>query len=136
MVIDTSALIAILCNEPERRQFNELIEAARERALSAASFVEISLVAESRWGPASLGDVDLLLARASIEIVEVDTAQAMLCRRAFTRYGKGRHPAGLNFGDCFSYALARHRDEPLLFKGKDFAQTDISSAVRALKPDT
>ncbi len=131
MVIDTSALVAILGDEPERRAFNELIEAAHERALSAASFVETSLVVESRWGVAAVGDLDLFIARAKIEIVDVDMAQTMLCRRAFTRYGKGRHPAALNFGDCFAYALARSRDEPLLFKGQDFSKTDISSASAA-----
>lgn len=129
MVLDTSALLAILQDEPERRAFNEAIEQADSRSLSTASFVEVSLVIEARHGADGLADLDLFLAKAEIELVPVDVEQAHAGRRAFSRYGRGRHPAGLNFGDCFSYALAEVLGEPLLFKGDDFAQTDVEPAV-------
>ena len=129
MVIDTSALLAILLDEPERRTFNESIEAAASRVMSAATFVEISIVIESRFGAEGLRDLDLFLERAGIELVAVDTEHAYVARRAFSRFGKGRHPAGLYYGDCFSYALAMVLREPLLYKGQDFGQTDITSFV-------
>jgi ribonuclease VapC len=125
MVLDTSAILAILQNEPERRKFNEAIETAETRSLSTASFVECSMILESRYGADGVRDLDLFIAKAQVSLVSVDEEQADLARRAFRKYGKGRHPAGLNFGDCFSYALARSLDEPLLFKGNDFSQTDI-----------
>lgn len=128
MVIDTSALVAILLDEPERRRFNELIESAPQRRISAATLVEISIVIESRYGAEGIRDLDLLLSTAMIDTVPVDTSQASAARQAFRCFGKGRHPAALNFGDCFSYALARVLDEPLLFKGEDFLRTDILSA--------
>ena len=128
MVIDPSALVAILQDEPERRAFNELIEAATHRCLSTASFVELSIVIESRRGAEGIRDLDLFLATAGIELVAFDTAQARLAREGFRRFGKGRHPAGLNLGDCFSYALARSLNEPLLFKGDDFPLTDVTAA--------
>ena len=125
MVIDTSALAAILFDEPERRSFNEKIEADPVRLLSAASFVEAALVIEARLGETGGRELDLFLHRAGIEVVAVDADQAESARRAFRRYGKGRHPAGLNFGDCFAYALAMARGEQLLFKGSDFTLTDV-----------
>lgn len=125
MVIDTSALLAILLDEPERRAFNEAIEAADARVLSVATLVEVSIVIESRFGTDGLRDLDLFVDRAGIELASVDLAQASVARRAFSRFGKGRHPAGLNYGDCFSYALATVRGEPLLYKGADFGQTDV-----------
>jgi ribonuclease VapC len=125
MVLDTSALLAILQNEPERRKFNEAIETAETRSLSTASFVECSMILESNYGADGVRDLDLFIAKAQVSLVAVDEEQADLARRAFRKYGKGRHPAGLNFGDCFSYALARALDEPLLFKRNDFSQTDI-----------
>ena len=125
MVIDTSVLIAILQDEPERKQFNEAIDATETRALSVASFVEASMVLEARYGPDGVRDLDLFIAKAGIELVAVDADQAHVARTAFRLYGKGRHPAGLNFGDCFAYALARTLDEPLLFKGTDFSLTDV-----------
>ena len=126
MVIDTSAILAILQNEPERRKFNEAIETAETRSLSTASFVESSMILESRFGTDAVRDLDLLLAKAQITLVPVDADQADFARRAFRAYGKGRHPAGLNFGDCFSYALAQALDEPLLFKGNHVSKTDIN----------
>jgi ribonuclease VapC len=125
MVLDTSAVLAILQNEPERRQFNEAIEAADTRSLSTASFVECSMIVESRYGADGVRALDLFIAKAQVSLVPVDEEQADLARRAFRKYGKGRHSAGLNFGDCFSYALSKALEEPLLFKGNDFPQTDV-----------
>lgn len=127
MVLDTSAILAILQDEPERRKFNEAIEAAETRSLSTASFVECSMILESRYGADGVRDLDLFIAKAQVSLVPVDEEQADLARRAFRKYGKGRHPASLNFGDCFSYALAQALDEPLLFKGNDFSQTDVET---------
>ena len=129
MVIDTSALLAILQDEPERRAFNEAIEAADSRRLSTATWVETSIIVESRYGAEGLRDLDLLISKASIDLVPVDVEQAHIARLAFSRFGKGRHPAGLNYGDCFSYALATALGEPLLYKGGDFALTDIAAAT-------
>ncbi len=126
MVIDTSALIAILQDEPERRVLNEAIEAAESCAMSTGSFLETSMVIESRYGPDGTRDLDLFISKARITLASVDADQAYVARDAFRRYGKGRHPAGLNFGDCFAYALAKMLDEPLLFKGNDFVLTDIA----------
>jgi ribonuclease VapC len=128
MVIDTSALVAILLDEPERRGFNEKIETDPMRLMSAVSFVEAALVIEARLGEAGGRELDLLLHRAAVEVVPVDIDQAEIARRAFRRYGRGRHPAGLNFGDCFAYALVKSTGEPLLFKGNDFGRTDIVAA--------
>jgi len=126
MVIDTSALLAILLNEPERRQFDGAIEADPKRLISAAAVLETSIVLESRSGEAAGRELDLFLHRAKFDVAAVDSDQIEIARAAFRRYGKGRHPAGLNFGDCFSYALAKASGEPLLFKGNDFAQTDVA----------
>jgi ribonuclease VapC len=128
MVIDTSAIIAILLDEPERRRFNEKIEADPARLVSAASYVESALVIESRLGEAGGREFDLFLHRAVIEVVPVDGDQAEIARRAFRKYGRGRHRANLNFGDCFAYALGKATGEPLLFKGDDFGWTDILTA--------
>lgn len=129
MVIDTSALLAILQDEAERRPFNLAIEAADTRLLSVATFLEASMVLEARLGAEGVRDLDLFIDRADIELVPVDAEQAREARRAYRQYGKGRHAAGLNFGDCFAYSLARVLGEPLLFKGGDFALTDLKSAV-------
>ncbi len=129
MVIDTSALLAILQNEPERREFNEAIEEAASLMLSVANFVESSMVIETRYGIEGLRDLDLLIDRAGVRLVGVDVEQGREARRAIGRFGKGRHPAGLNYGDCFAYALARVLGEPLLFKGNDFSQTDLTPVL-------
>jgi ribonuclease VapC len=131
MVIGTSALVAILTDEPERRDFIEKIEAADSRLLSTATFVEISILLEARYGPHGTRDLDLFLAKAAIELVPVDDEHAREARRAWARFGKGRHPASLNFGDCFAYALAIVTGEPLLFKGDDFGKTDVVRAADA-----
>lgn len=129
MVIDTSALIAILLDEPDAGKIRTAIEAGFPRLLSAASLVEASLVIESRKGEAGGRELDLLLYRGAIEIVPVDRDQAELARVAWRRYGRGRHAARLNYGDCFAYALAKSRRAPLLFAGTDFAATDIEPAI-------
>lgn len=128
MVIDTSALVAILLDEPERRAFNEKIEADPRPFVSAVTFVETALVIEARAGEAGGRELDLFLHRANVETVPVDADQAEIARQAFRRYGLGRHPASLDFGDCFAYALVKTTGEPLLFKGDDFARTDIVAA--------
>ena len=125
MVIDTSAILAVLQREPEHRSFIEAIEAADFSRVSVASLVESSIVIESRYGAEGLRDLDRFISRAGIEIVAVDKEQGQLARSAFGRFGKGRHRAGLNFGDCFSYAAAVSLGEPLLCKGDDFIHTDV-----------
>ena len=129
MIIDTSAIVAILNDEPERRAFNEAIERSDIFLLSAASFLEASIVIENNRGYEGLRDFDLWMATAGIELAPVDADQAQIARQAFRQYGKGRHPAALNFGDCFSYALAKATGFPLLFKGEDFTKTDIQAAL-------
>jgi ribonuclease VapC len=129
MVLDTSALSAILLDEPARRLFDDCIEASEKRLLSAASLLEASIVLESRSGELAGRELDLFLHRAKVEVAPVDEQQVEIARAAFRRYGKGNGPAGLNFGDCFSYALARTRGEPLLYKGSDFTRTDIPRAI-------
>ena len=125
MVIDTSAVLAIMQREPERRIFLEAIEAADSTRMSVASFVESSIVIESRYGAEGLRDLDRFISRASIELIPVDREQGQLARSAFCRFGKGRHRAGLNYGDCFSYAAAINLGEPLMCKGDDFIHTDV-----------
>ncbi len=125
MVIDTSALAAIFFAEPERQQFLVAIIAAESQLVSAATVLETGIVLEARQGEAAGREFDLFVVRANLQIVPVDAEQADLARSAWRKYGKGRHPAGLNFGDCFSYALAKSTGEPLLTKGTDFSLTDI-----------
>jgi len=125
MVLDTSAIVAILLDEPERRSLTEAIDGADRLALSAANFVEASMILESRYGAEGIRALDRLISVAKVEIVPVDSQQALVAREAFRIFGKGRHAAGLNFGDCFAYALAKTLAEPLLFKGGDFSQTDL-----------
>ena len=129
MVVETSAMLAILQDEPERRAFNEALEAADSRVMSVASFVEVSIVVYARHGAEGIHDLDRFLQRAQVELVVVDQEQGRVARDAFRRFGKGRHPAGLNFGDCFAYALAAVLGQPLLYKGEDFAKTDVVPAV-------
>jgi ribonuclease VapC len=129
MVVDTSALTAILRGEPEADDFVAAIQDAPTCLLSAANLVEATLVSEGRKGLEGGRDLDLLLYRLAIEVTPVSVEQAEIARTAWRRFGKGRHPAGLNYGDCFAYALAKAVGQPLLFKGNDFAQTDIAAAV-------
>lgn len=128
MVIDTSAIIAVLCDEPERRHFNELIEADPTRLVSAASMLESAIVLGARFGRGGVDDLEAFIAQAGIAVRAFTASQARLASDAYQRYGRGNHRANLNFGDCFAYALAQETGEPLLFKGKDFAQTDVTPA--------
>jgi ribonuclease VapC len=128
-VIDTSALIAMLGNESDAPKFEVAIERDPVRLLSAGSLLEASIVIEARYGEAGGRELDLLIHKAQIEIVPFDQEQADLARDAYRRYGKGRHAAALNYGDCFAYALCTLRGEPLLYKGDDFARTDVRSAL-------
>ncbi len=129
MVIDTSALIAILLNEQEERRFADAIEARERCRVSALSVLEASIVIESRKGPSGGRELDLLLHRSGIEIVPMTVAQSEIARDAWRRYGRGNHRAALNLGDCCSYALAQSLGEPLLYKGNDFSHTDVRSAI-------
>ena len=128
MVIDTSALVAILQDEPERAALTDTVLAARRCRMSAATLVEAGIVMQGRHGDDGAGRLDMLLSQIRVEVVPLTAAHAALARDAFRRYGKGRHPAALNDGDCFSYALAAALDAPLLFVGADFEQTDVAVA--------
>jgi len=125
MVIDTSAVLAIFLGEPERKQFLDAILEAARRQISAATVLETGIVLESKRGESAGREFDLFVVRANLEVVAVDAEQIEIARSAWRSFGKGRHPAGLNFGDCFTYALARSSGEPVLAKGRDFALTDI-----------
>ena len=129
MVIDTSALIAILFGEPEAESFSQALANDPRRLISAFNALETGIVVEARKGEAGGRELDLLMHRAQIEIVAMNLDQTELARSAWRNYGKGNHPAGLNIGDCCAYALAKYSDEPLLFKGNDFKQTDIHPAL-------
>src|SRR4051812_30208813 len=126
MVIDTSAIVAIALNEPDAPQIEVQIADDPIRLISAATVVEATMVIETRLGDAGGREFDLWLLKICAEIVPVDAEQTDAARRGWRRYGEGHHAAGLNYGDCFSYALAVTRDEPLLFKGEDFAKTDVT----------
>lgn len=128
MVIDTSALLAILLGEPEAADFSRAIAADPKRLVSAFSALEAAVVILARKGPAGTRELDLLLHSAGVTIVSFEADQTLLARAAYEKYGKGHHPAALNLGDCCSYALARSSGEPLLFKGNDFSRTDIGVA--------
>lgn len=128
MIIDTSALIAIGLGEPETNSFERAIDTAASRLMSVASVIETAIVLQHRFGDVGAAKLDRLLARFPIEIMPVDTGQLAWARYALQTYGRGRHAAKLNFGDCFSYALAKSTGEPILFKGDDFSQTDLESA--------
>ncbi|WP_380165864.1 type II toxin-antitoxin system VapC family toxin [Jannaschia sp. R86511] len=128
MVVDTSALLAILFGEPEKDRFIEAVASAPEVLVSAGTLLEASLVVEARRGEAAGRELDLFLHRAGVRAVAVDADQVEVARAAWRRFGKGRHPAGLKFGDLYAYALARVQDDVLLFKGDDFSRTDIRPA--------
>ncbi len=125
MVIDPSAILAILLGETDAEQMAAAIANGSPRLLSAAGLLEASIAIEARRGEDGARDLDLFIYRAGIEIVPVDAEQAEVARVAWRRFGKGRHPAGLNYGDCFSYALAKVSGSSLLFKGDDFSRTDL-----------
>jgi ribonuclease VapC len=128
VILDTSALVAILFAEPEKAQFIEILAVAGRRRLSAVGVVELSIVLAREFGLDAGAECDRFLRDVDIFIESVTPEYARLAGNAFLKFGKGRHPAGLNFGDCFSYALAKATGEPLLFKGDDFSKTDLISA--------
>ena len=129
MVVDTSALIALLLDEPEAEDFRVALEDDEKRLVSAGTLLEAALVIEARKGEAGGRELDLLLQKASFTVVPVDEEQVAEARRAWRRYGRGRHDAGLNFGDLFAYALTRTSGEALLFKGHDFTRTDVGRVL-------
>ena len=130
MVLDTSAIIAILQDEPGSDCLVDKMEVASSLKISAATVVETGIVMYSRYGDAGEVEVDQFLHRLGIAVVPVTREQAELARTAYRKYGKGNHPAGLNYGDCFSYALAVSLNEPLLFVGEDFEKTDLGEGDR------
>jgi ribonuclease VapC len=129
MVVDTSALVAILFGEPDAERFAHALGEAPARLLSAVTRVELSFVVEGRKGETGRADLELLLRDGAFDVIAVTQQQAEIAIEAFRRFGRGRHPAALNIGDCFSYALAAVSDDSLLFKGNDFALTDIRPAL-------
>lgn len=130
MVIDTSALLAILFNEPESNAFAREMENATRLIMSSASYLEAAMLIDRRLDAAHRSKLDGIIAELEIHVEPVTFEQAKLARQAFEQFGKGRHPAALNYGDCFTYALAKATREPLLFKGNDFSKTDLPPAVK------
>ncbi|MCY3801660.1 MAG: type II toxin-antitoxin system VapC family toxin [Chloroflexi bacterium] len=128
MIVDTSAVMTILFGESGAERYDTAIAEARRCRMSVVNFLEAAIVLESRSGAAAGHELDAFLREAEIELAEVTAEQAQAARRAWRRFGKSNHPAGLNFGDCFAYALAEATGEPLLFKGGDFALTDVEPA--------
>ena len=129
MIIDTSAVIAVITGEPDREPLLALLTSADQLRMSAATYLETGVVIDARRDPFSSRRLDTLLAELGVEISDVTAEQARIARAAYRDFGKGSgHPARLNFGDCFSYALAQVTDEPLLFVGNDFAHTDVRRA--------
>jgi ribonuclease VapC len=129
MIVDSSAVLAILFNESDAAAYARALTQADSCRMSAATFVEVAIVVEAHTKDKGSRQFDAFFRRAGIAIEAVTEEQAHVARQAYTDFGKGRHPAGLNFGDCFAYALAKVTGEPLLFKGKDFKKTDITPAL-------
>jgi ribonuclease VapC len=127
MVVDSSALVAILRKEPEAARFTRAILRDSVRLISAANLLEVAIVIDNQAGLSAGRRLDAFVERAGIDIEPVTEAQVRIARQAYVDYGRGNHPAALNFGDCFAYALAKATGEPLLFKGHDFEQTDIKA---------
>jgi ribonuclease VapC len=125
VIVDSSAILAILFNEPNAALYAMAIASASSCRISAANYVEAAVVVDSQSPAAGPRQFDAFMRRAGIVIEPVTEEHALVARQAYADFGKGRHPAGLNFGDCFSYALAMVSGEPLLFKGNDFSQTDV-----------
>lgn len=129
MIIDTSALLAILFTEDDAERYADAIAGAEVRLTSAANYLEAGIVVDSQIGAAGGRQLDTLISRAKIGVEAVTREHADIARQAFLDFGKGNHPAGLNFGDCFAYALSKATGLPLLFKGDDFARTDVAAAL-------
>jgi len=130
MIVDSSAVVGILNGEPDAEALSDALVSARNRRMSAATLVELSVVIDGKRDPVRSARLDELLSRSDVEIVDVTAEQAHIARAAYRDFGRGSgHPARLNFGDCFSYALARATGEPLLFKGDDFVHTDLTPGV-------
>jgi len=129
MILDTSAIAAVLFDEPEAPLFARIISEAESCLVSAATFVEVCIIVEARTGDAGSRAWDAFFRAAGIVVEPITEEHARTAAQAWSKYGKGRHRAGLNFGDCFSYALARCTDGALLFKGSDFRQTDVEAAL-------
>jgi ribonuclease VapC len=129
MVVDSSAIMAILLGEPEAASFAALMRTAQRKLISPINLVEAHMVCWGRKRDAGVRQLEAFIASAEIAIAQIDATQTALARDAFDRFGKGRHPAGLNIADCFAYALSKTSGEPLLFKGGDFAKTDVRAAV-------
>ena len=130
MIIDTSALLAILYQEEDAEWFAAAIALAAVRRMSAANFLEAAINIDTHGDPEASRQLDYFIRHAEIEITAVTHEQAQIARQAYQDFGKGRHKAALNFGDCFAYALAKATGEPLLFKGNDFSNTDIVPVMR------
>jgi ribonuclease VapC len=129
MVLDTSALLALLLDEPEAEAFRAAVDDDDTRLVSAATLLETAVVIEARKGEPAGRELDLLIHKAEMVVVAVDADHVAEARRAYRRFGRGHHAAGLNFGDVFAYALSRISGEPLLFKGDDFAKTDVGRVI-------
>jgi len=129
IVVDTSALMGLLLLEPDAEQLATILASASKLRMAAPTWLEAAIVVTARRGDAGFDQFQQFLQRLDVEVVPCDAPGAEIAFQACIRYGKGRHPAGLNYGDCFAYALAKQRGEPLLFKGEDFSKTDIQSAL-------
>lgn len=136
IVIDTSAVMALLLEETDADKIAITLAKAETIRVASPNLLEMSIVAASKRGEDGYAKLRNLLERLSVEIIACDTIITEIAIEAWKRYGKGRHPASLNFGDCFAYALAKQRSEPLLFKGEDFSQTDVMSALTSNGADT
>lgn len=129
MVIDSSALIAILLDEPERLPFSNAIERDSVRFMAAPTLLETVMILSAKKGDDALRELDYAIVKMRVEVIPFGYDEQQIAQKAFLMYGKGRHPAALNYGDCMSYAAATVRGEPLLFKGEDFSRTDISACM-------
>jgi ribonuclease VapC len=129
MIVDTSALLAILFVEPDADRYARALAAPEARCISAANLLEAGIVVDSQAGSEAGRLLDALVHRSKLEVEPVTEEQVRIARQAYQDFGKGNHPAGLNFGDCFAYALSKHKGEPLLFKGSDFSQTDVTAVT-------
>ncbi len=129
MIVDTSAIVAVVLQEDDNRRYREMVAAARAVRVSAATLVEATMVLEGRAGDEGASGLESWITGIGVDVCPVTERTARIAQEGWRRFGKGRHKAGLNLGDCFAYALAIERDEPLLFKGDDFAQTDVKRAL-------